>query len=105
MKYGDVNTKFFHATSTILKKNNGIIKLCNNQGIWKDNQEGLCNLVSNYFQNLYQCSESNSTFVVDYVPFYISLNDNNIVFFLFPLMNIVVLCFLCILTNLQILVG
>lgn len=56
LKNGDMSTKFFHQTATARKRKNKITKLLNDQGEWLDKQEDLCNLINDYFTELFTAS-------------------------------------------------
>lgn len=50
---GDSNTKFFRAFATTRKKKSAITKLTNESGEVVTDQEGMCNIVKLYFENLF----------------------------------------------------
>lgn len=54
-----MNTKFFHQSATTRKRRNKIARLKNDDGSWVENQVSLCNLIANYFTNLFLPTEVN----------------------------------------------
>ncbi|KAH9754586.1 reverse transcriptase domain-containing protein [Citrus sinensis] len=53
LKEGDMNSRFFHATTSKKMKKNTIEKLQNNQGMWCSNPSEIDALIIEYFQNLF----------------------------------------------------
>lgn len=61
LQFGDRNTKFYHAVTTIRRRRNIYESLQNDQGEWVDHPEHLARMATNYFKNLfledYNCVE------------------------------------------------
>ncbi|GJZ02917.1 reverse transcriptase [Tanacetum coccineum] len=53
LKEGDKNTQFFHAQATSRRKRNNLLKLRTEDGRWVNDTNGLCNMVSSYFDDLF----------------------------------------------------
>ncbi|XP_061375716.1 uncharacterized protein LOC133317851 [Gastrolobium bilobum] len=53
LKYGDKNTKFFHASTISRRRINKILALKNIEGCWVSDAEELINLATSYFISLY----------------------------------------------------
>ena len=60
LKKGDKNTKNFHARATSRRKQNRLLKLRTGNGRWVDDTDGLCNMVSSYFENTFHISTSST---------------------------------------------
>lgn len=56
MLLGDANSKFFHAYTSIRKKQDRMRILENDGGDVKDDQEGMSDISKSYFSNLLQSS-------------------------------------------------
>lgn len=56
LKEGDQNTRFFHNFASRQKKNNQLIKLKDKHGDWKEDREDIQNIVTEYFEDLFQAS-------------------------------------------------
>ena len=54
LKWGDQNTKFFHATASQWRRKNRIDGLQNHQGEWTNDQEGIENIILEYFAKIYR---------------------------------------------------
>ena len=54
LKWGDQNKKFFHATASQRRRKNRIDGLQNHQGEWIDYQEGIENIILEYFAKIYR---------------------------------------------------
>lgn len=54
LKDGDMNTHFFHASATIRRKRNRVEKLLDNNGVAVTDKEGLCQIVRDYFVELFR---------------------------------------------------
>lgn len=57
LRDGDMNTRFFHATASARKKTNTIQKLLGNDGVWYDSEDDMCEIVKNYFTDLFEASD------------------------------------------------
>ncbi|XP_074354363.1 uncharacterized protein LOC141693242 [Apium graveolens] len=53
LREGDKNTKFFHKYATGRRKNNQIKKLKDKNGVWTDSKEGIQQVVTEYFMELF----------------------------------------------------
>ena len=53
LKWGDRNTKFFHATASQQRRKNRIDGLQNHQGESIDDQEGIENIILDYFTKIF----------------------------------------------------
>ena len=61
LKWGDRNMKFFHATASQQRRKNRIDGLQNHQGEWIDDQEGIENIILDYFTKIFK-SDNPSNF-------------------------------------------
>lgn len=77
LQAGDKNSKYFHTVASKRRRNNQIHKLLNDDGVWCDWENGLRNLMQEYFSKLFSFSESNWQEVIDYVPSSISTLQND----------------------------
>ncbi|MCI09489.1 putative ribonuclease H protein [Trifolium medium] len=50
----DSNTKFFHAVASARRKRNNISKLCDNEGNVVEEQNVMCDITKEYFDNLFK---------------------------------------------------
>lgn len=75
-RVGDMNTKFFHASTTSKKKVNHITSLENDVGDRVSNKQGMCLVARSYFEDL--CLEKNSSraLVVKNIDKVVSDEDN-----------------------------
>ncbi|XP_021728381.1 uncharacterized protein LOC110695458 [Chenopodium quinoa] len=53
MRDGDKNTTYFHRKASQRKKKNRIDGLFDKDGVWRDEDEKICNIVADYFSNLF----------------------------------------------------
>lgn len=58
LKYGDGNTKFFHMSTLIRRKQNRIESLKDEQGNWVDDKETLKNLATTFYKTLFTSDAS-----------------------------------------------
>lgn len=58
LKEGDENTRFFHASASARKKVNHITHLVNESGVRVEDNEGMGNVISEYFQNIFTRADS-----------------------------------------------
>ncbi|KAI9174615.1 hypothetical protein LWI28_020151 [Acer negundo] len=56
MTKGDHNSRFFHAKASRRRARNRIVGLMDDSGTWKDTNEELVTIISNYFSGLYSLS-------------------------------------------------
>ena len=60
LKYGDKNSKFFHATASQRRQKNRIGGLVDELGVWHDDQESTERLILDYFKSIYSSSQPTS---------------------------------------------
>ncbi|XP_062100071.1 uncharacterized protein LOC133805941 [Humulus lupulus] len=65
LREGDNNSKYFHASTRIRRRNNQIDSLCNDAGVLVDWNSGLEQLMVEYFQTLFKSSVDNWADVID----------------------------------------
>ena len=53
LKFGDRNTSFFHNFASARKKRNYIKRLLDDSGVWRENNEAMRSLITEYFQHLF----------------------------------------------------
>lgn len=73
---GDSNSKYFHASATSRCRTNKIQKLQNAEGRWLEWNEGLEELITGYFTELFQTSDADWEEVVKCVPITMTKNQN-----------------------------
>ncbi|KAL8125864.1 hypothetical protein AgCh_013243 [Apium graveolens] len=56
LKEGDQNTRFFHSFASGKKKNNQIARLKDKHGIWVDSVQGVQEIVTDYFSEVFKSS-------------------------------------------------
>lgn len=56
LREGDQNTKFFHRFVTGWKRQNKVTKLQDSSGKWKEDKEGIRQIITDYFSELFQSS-------------------------------------------------
>ncbi|KAA3460547.1 reverse transcriptase [Gossypium australe] len=61
LKYGDRNTKFFHAKATGRFKKNSIEKIKDGNGVWIKDSKDICEAARNYFSNLFRSNGNDIT--------------------------------------------
>lgn len=49
LQNGDENTRFFHSFASARKKSNGFQRIKNAEGEWKESEEEIKGIVTNYF--------------------------------------------------------
>lgn len=76
LKAGDKNNRYFHTSAVTRRRNNHIHKLQNSSGVWLDWNEGLADLISNYFQGIFTASGAVWETVIDNVPTSITEEQN-----------------------------
>nr|GEU41444.1 reverse transcriptase [Tanacetum cinerariifolium]GEU62797.1 reverse transcriptase [Tanacetum cinerariifolium] len=73
---GDKNTRYFHTRAISQNKRNSILRLKDEDGKWADNEDGVCDLVSAYFSNLFSSSSpQDCDYVVEAVDQSLTGND------------------------------
>jgi len=75
-KDGDRNTKFFHASATARKKVNRITSLDDGAGNKITNEQDMQEVARQYFVNIFQQQNSDSSSVIDVINLSVSDNDN-----------------------------
>jgi len=73
---GDLNTKFFHASTTSRKKINRIHSLENDVVVRVTDGHGLCQLAKGYFEELFLESNSDCAPVLEAIENVVSEEDN-----------------------------
>lgn len=58
LREGDQNTRFFHKYASRRKKNNSIVGLRNKNGDWVDSVQGVQDIITDYFSELFLSSRS-----------------------------------------------
>lgn len=53
MRDGDKNTSYFHHKASQRKKRNTIQKLKDDEGVWRDGEADVSNIISDYFTNFF----------------------------------------------------
>lgn len=77
LKSGDKNSRYFHAAATTRKKNNQIVKLQNSEGVWKEWENGLESMITDYYDELFSASQSQWEEIVCNVPRSITQAQND----------------------------
>lgn len=77
LKDGDMNTHFFHASATVRRKRNRVEKLLDNNGVAVTDKEGLCQIVRDYFVELFRARRGVYEPIVGLVRKCVSQEDNN----------------------------
>ena len=57
MKWGDRNTKFFHAIANQRRKRNGIVGLLDSEGRWQVDPENIDGIILEYFGSIFKSNE------------------------------------------------
>ena len=58
LKWGDKNSRFFHATTVQRRERNRIQRIKDDNGDWKEGQEEVPQVIVDYYQSLYTASET-----------------------------------------------
>lgn len=77
LQAGDKNSRFFHASATTRRRTNHIHKLKNSEGEWRDWDDGLQEVITDYYMSLFTSSQSDWAEVVDCVPQTITREQND----------------------------
>lgn len=64
LKYGDMNTKFFHGTTVFRRKRQRVEALQDSNGTWVNDPDQLKDMAISYFHDLYMAPSSSSPFSV-----------------------------------------
>jgi len=77
--YGDANTRWFHTRATMRRSKNSVHCLVDDNGVrWSDN-EGISNVIVQYFSNLFTSTHALAMDdVLDYVPSRFTIDINNL---------------------------
>ena len=73
-----MNTNFFHAATSARRKASAIDKLHDDQGIWHEERQEVCNIAFSYFTNLFSASDGAFDPVLDVVDSKLSAVNNGI---------------------------
>lgn len=76
LQAGDRNSKFFHTYASHRRRNNQINKLKNDDGEWLEWENGLAELMSGYFTNLFTATDVDWQEVVSCVPTTVTRTQN-----------------------------
>lgn len=76
LQAGDSNSKYFHQAASKRRRNNQIEKLKNEEGQWVQWDNGLPELISRYFSELFNASESDWQEIIDCVPRTVTAEQN-----------------------------
>ena len=57
MKWGDRNTKFFHATANQRRKRNGVVGLLDSDGRWQVDLGNIDSIILEYFGSIFKSNE------------------------------------------------
>ena len=60
IKWGDRNTRFFHATANQRRKKNSIVGLQDLNGVWNEDKEGIERVIMDYFTSIYRLDQPTS---------------------------------------------
>lgn len=77
IKAGDLNTSFFHKKTVIRQQRNLVLKIKDQEGGWVESEEGVADLVANFYSSLFKSSHSDKGLVLDYVKPAISDQQNS----------------------------
>ncbi len=75
---GDRNTKYFHERASQRRRRNSISRLCDERGSWHDSNEGMAELMTEYYTTLFTTSHlTNLDEAVADVPKVVTVEMNN----------------------------
>ena len=57
LKWGDRNTKFFHATTSQRQRKNWIVGLQDSHGVWQEDKEEIERTILGYFETIYKSNQ------------------------------------------------
>ena len=60
IKWGDRNTRFFHATANQRRRKNSIVGLQDSNGVWNEDKEGIERVIMDYFTSIYRSDQPSS---------------------------------------------
>ncbi|KAL4606562.1 hypothetical protein ACB092_09G112200 [Castanea dentata] len=60
LKWGNRNTKFFHATASQRRRKNRIVGLQDSRGVWQEDMEGMESIILDYFEAIYKSNKPTS---------------------------------------------
>lgn len=73
---GDENTKYFHASASARRRKNQIHKLKSDDGEWVEWDNGLQELITDYYKNLFTTTNSSREEIIDCIPSKITTSHN-----------------------------
>lgn len=65
LKDGDRNARFFHSSASVRKKTNKINLLKDANGNWQEEQNNICAVVQDYFQNLISVNDNTQNYILE----------------------------------------
>lgn len=76
LQAGDINSRFFHNSSTARRRSNQIHRLKNIEGEWRDWNSGLQEIITDYYKNLFTASVVEWEPVIDCINHVITREHN-----------------------------
>ncbi|XP_074323087.1 uncharacterized protein LOC141660029 [Apium graveolens] len=76
LQSGDQNSRYFHASASTRRKNNQIHRLQNEDGQWVDWENGMTELISNYFPSLFNSVDAHWEDIIQCIPSTITSEQN-----------------------------
>lgn len=77
LKAGDSNTSYFHRKTVMRRQQNLVVGLRNLQGEWEESEEGIANMVVDFYSSLFQSNGSWPTQVLEYEEERVSAQQNS----------------------------